>query len=724
MRRYFGVVLVALLLAAVAPVYAIPAEFTAWLYTPDTGEMTLVDLSGQRDTFELPIAPPYDVRPFTNVAVSPDGNMIAYVLTRAGSFDQQLMVYNYTSRSVIAQYPVTNAAYTSIDFGGRFMFSPDSSLLAFGYSVDPSGWELIVIDLASFSIAAQLRSSDPMLSGVDSNYGITPMPTYFASNTLLAFALIRGGTDATEPVGAWNWDLASNSIAASGGYGIGGDVFRPTGESIFTIEDTRFPLNPELATFGQSNTIQLYDPALASRWAVYAHPIWSMYMPRFVFNGRQIAFIAYDGTSERTYIMTRDGVTQGTLPIGVEPYDMAGVPDGFIYAKQDGGVPGLYSINLRAGDADGSLVWSGVPNTFPRIAWVGVMGSAEFMVIDPPYAAWNKMGEALVDSESGGTGPTLRVGGQATVRTTEGDTLRVRSGPGTSFIVTRSVEPGTVVTLLDGPTSAAGFTWWNVRLPDGATGWVVEFADGEQTLIPVGGDTPVAEATPAVVPTATPGADPSLASQLRVGDNALITTNSLRLRSIAGLGGAVVREMGRNTYVRVIAGPTPIDNFNWWQLRLLDGTTGWAAEIVGTERVITYTTEPAPTATTFLVEPPLPSVTPTGLVIIPIITPLVIATPAAPVQVSPADGHVYNIFPRVTTLSWNAVPGATSYEVRTQYCNTVGTNCEPLTTTTVTETSYTFNFVGAQIGRWRVRAINGLGMNGDWSPWRTFRHMQ
>jgi hypothetical protein len=724
MRRWFRVILVALLLAAIAPAYAIPAEFTAWLYTPDTGEMSLIDLSGQRDTFELPVAPPYDVRPFTNVVVSPDGNTIAYVLTRAGSFDQQLMVYSYASRSIIAQYPVTNAAYTSIDFGGRYMFSPDSSLLAFGYSVDPSGWEMIVIDLASFSIAAQIRSSDPMFTGIDANYGITPMPTYFSSNTSLAFALIRGGTEATEPVGAWVWDLVSNSITENVGYGMAGDVFRPTGEAIISMADSRFGSTPDAFMFGQSNTIQVYDPAVAARWPIFTRTDWSMYLPRFVFNGRQIVFVAYDGSNERTYILNRDGSLAGAMPIGVEPYDIAGVPDGFIYAKQDGGVPGLYSINLRAGDADGSLVWSGVPNTFPRIAWVGVLGSAEFMIIDPPYAAWPELAEPVVDGGSSGAGLTLRVGGQATVRTTEGDTLRVRSGPGTSFIVTRSVEPGTVVTLIDGPTSTAGFTWWNIRLPDGSTGWVVDFADGEQTLIPVGDDTPVAEATPSVAPTETPGADPSLASQLRVGDNALITTNSLRLRSIAGLGGAVIREMGRNTYVRVIGGPTPIDNFNWWQIRLLDGTTGWAAEIVGTERVITYTTAPAPTATTFLIEPPLPSVTPTHLVLIPLITPLVIATPAAPVQISPPDGHVYNIFPRVTQLTWNAVPSAVSYEVRRQWCNTDGTDCSNYDPVTTSETSYTFNFVGAQVGRWRVRAVNGVGLTGDWSPWRTFRHMQ
>ena len=78
----------------------------------------------------------------------------------------------------------------------------------------------------------------------------------------------------------------------------------------------------------------------------------------------------------------------------------------------------------------------------------------------------------------------------------------------------------------------------------------------------------------------------------------------------------------------------------------------------------------------------------------------------------------------MTTLTWNAVPGATSYEVRRQWCDTDGTDCSNYDPVTTTETNYTFNFVGAQVGRWRVRAVNGLGMNGDWSPWRTFRHMQ
>lgn len=715
MRRWSLFILLVLLSLMVAPAAAIPAEFTAWLYTPDTGTMTLVDLSGEVDSFELPLAPPYDVRPFTNVVVSPDGNKIAYVLGQTGTSNQQLMVYNYSSRAVVAQYPVANVAYSSIDFGGRFAFSPDSNRVAFGYSTDPAGWEMVVIDLVSFSIAGGIGSSDPAFSGFPASYGVTPMPTYYISADSLAFALILGGTDATTPAGSFVWNLVSNAVSPNVGYGMASDVFTPTGEAVGTLADSRFGSTPDSFFFSQQNTVQVYDPTVAARWPVFANAAWSMYMARFVFNGRQIAFIAYDGANERAYMLNRDGSLVGSLPVGVVPYDMAGVPDGFVYAKQDGGVPGLYSINLRAGDTNGSLVWSGVPNTYPRITWVGALGSASFMFIDPPYAAWAELAERVADSEGGGssseTVDILRIGGTATVFTTEGDSLRVRSGPGTSFIVLREIDPGTVVTLVDGPTSANGFVWWNIRLSDGLTGWVVEFADGEQTLIPSSGG---AAATPVVAATATLGADPSVPSQLRVGDNALITTNSLRLRSVAGLGGAVVREMTRNTYVRIIGGPTRIDNLDWWQLRMLDGTTGWAAEVVGTERVITFTTSPAPTST------------PLVLVLIPTPTPLifVILTPDVPVQISPADGAVFNIFPRTTTLTWNAASGAASYDVRRQWCDGSGNNCNNYDDVNTTDTHYTFNFIGAQVGRWRVRSVSAGGITSDWSPWRTFRHQQ
>lgn len=211
MRRWLLLFVLGVLALAVSPVYAIPAEFTAWLYTPDTGSMTLVDLSGERDTFELPVSPPYTIRPLSNVSVSPNGRLIAYMLAEPDSTNQQLMIYDYNTRTVIAQYPVSSVAYNSIDFNPRFAFSPDSRRIALGYSIDPAGWELVVIDLDTFSITGSLSSGDPAFAGVPATYGVTPTVTYFRSPTELAIALVLGGTDADEPAGSYLWDLVTAS---------------------------------------------------------------------------------------------------------------------------------------------------------------------------------------------------------------------------------------------------------------------------------------------------------------------------------------------------------------------------------------------------------------------------------------------------------------------------------------------------------------------------------
>jgi hypothetical protein len=95
---------------------------------------------------------------------------------------------------------------------------------------------------------------------------------------------------------------------------------------------------------------------------------------------------------------------------------------------------------------------------------------------------------------------------------------------------------------------------------------------------------------------------------------------------------------------------------------------------------------------------------------------------AAPVQVSPANGAVFTNFPRTTTLRWQAVPGAVKYAIEVQ-CDTCGST--PWVTwisTTTTQTSYTFTWVGAQSGRWRVTAISANGTRGLSSRFWTFRY--
>lgn len=107
------------------------------------------------------------------------------------------------------------------------------------------------------------------------------------------------------------------------------------------------------------------------------------------------------------------------------------------------------------------------------------------------------------------------------------------------------------------------------------------------------------------------------------------------------------------------------------------------------------------------------------------------AAPAltAPVQISPPNGAVFNNFPRTTKVDWNPVPGAASYTVEIdclsccqagKWCTDVGKLYQVVPNLHTTD--YTFNFVGAQPGRWRVWAVGANGQQGPKSPWREFRY--
>ncbi len=101
-------------------------------------------------------------------------------------------------------------------------------------------------------------------------------------------------------------------------------------------------------------------------------------------------------------------------------------------------------------------------------------------------------------------------------------------------------------------------------------------------------------------------------------------------------------------------------------------------------------------------------------------------TLSAPVQLSPASGTVFNNYPRTTTVTWSAVPGAASYTVQVYYYQPGDTTCSGgapnYLTPNITGTSYTFNFVGAQPGCWRVWAVDAAGRQGSSSAWWEFSY--
>lgn len=66
----------------------------------------------------------------------------------------------------------------------------------------------------------------------------------------------------------------------------------------------------------------------------------------------------------------------------------------------------------------------------------------------------------------------LAIGAMAWVRKAGGKGLNRRSAPGLNSTVHDSLNIGTQVTLLEGPLTADGYTWWRIRASDGREGWV------------------------------------------------------------------------------------------------------------------------------------------------------------------------------------------------------------------------------------------------------------
>ena len=84
----------------------------------------------------------------------------------------------------------------------------------------------------------------------------------------------------------------------------------------------------------------------------------------------------------------------------------------------------------------------------------------------------------------GDTTGVITVDSVAAINTTGGDRLNMRDAVGLNSTVIARVESGVRVVVTDGPVAADGFIWWQIRLSTGQVGWVVEQAEGVQTLIP------------------------------------------------------------------------------------------------------------------------------------------------------------------------------------------------------------------------------------------------
>jgi uncharacterized protein YgiM (DUF1202 family) len=159
------------------------------------------------------------------------------------------------------------------------------------------------------------------------------------------------------------------------------------------------------------------------------------------------------------------------------------------------------------------------------------------------------IGPGLSRAPAGMPDPTVEYDAGSVVRVTT-DTLRLRSGAGTSTTILARLSRGTSLTVTGGPVGAEGHTWYPVITSSGTTGWVAS------AFIAWGGGSAGATAF-------APGA------------SVLVNTSRLNVRSAPGTGASVLGQLDAGTRLTVLGGPEVASGYRWYRVQTNVGLSGW-----------------------------------------------------------------------------------------------------------------------------------------------------
>lgn len=190
---------------------------------------------------------------------------------------------------------------------------------------------------------------------------------------------------------------------------------------------------------------------------------------------------------------------------------------------------------------------------------------------------------------------TFAIGSTISVDT---DTLNMRANPGLSTTITRVLLQNTSGTVVAGPTRLDNYDWYQIRLSDGAVGWVA----GQMMKSGGGGNstptrTPTRTPTSGVgTPTRTPIPGGDAGGGFAVGDSFRVNT-FVNYRSAPGYSGALIRSLDVGSTGTIIGAGRTVDGLHWSNVRMSDGSTGWIASLYITRTGSAATTTPTRTPT-------------------------------------------------------------------------------------------------------------------------------
>lgn len=478
------VLLLMVVLALVAGTLGLPGRsarpvqaggsWSAWLYDNLTGRLVHVFPDGAAaQELTLPL-PPDVTEPPNWVSISNDG---ALLVTCLYTTSQQISVrvfdiYAYTWR----------AAYTSTGSGecalAHYPFTPDNkwvvASLFYHYpgASDPRPeWEMIIMDVNSGALFRKLDSNSPELATVPIDFSGKMPRLSIVDAHVLAFAPVLWGTEGMPEYDSVVWQWAGDgTLNVVGPYGKAGlDFHLPNGEAIWLEERDEFPKGYLEGPGILFNTVW-YSNKSGDLYPIFSYGASVLYNAAFVDGGRKIAVQVYTPPNPEQWMVFDRAGNVTPLPT-VDGWDLWGTRDGYffltLYTGQN--VQQAKYHRFTGGSLPEEFVlWTAAPNEMWQIVWVNPMSEQAGL---PPFPAISPAQAPVPDNDE--TAP-LTIGQRVQVHTTEGDYLRIRTGPNTSYPVSFQLSNGTPVTLLEGPNNDGTFMWWRIQTDDGRGGWAVE----------------------------------------------------------------------------------------------------------------------------------------------------------------------------------------------------------------------------------------------------------
>jgi hypothetical protein len=516
MRRGFVLIIVWAFLL-VGQTAAQGSVWTTWLYDSTTGRAWQVDNAGiVLHDMQLPAPAEYAPDAFTfsyGLAVSHDGTRLAYSITgqdTTGASITTLVVYDVPTNTVLTTFqpPMTPLA-DALSLSRRAnLFNLTGGAIAYSYAAGDTAatqlWQVVVIDILTGTTLAELNNGNTSIQAQNFDSTVAPYLVphiYFYEGATVNFALVAFGTMAlNQQFDNYAWDSITGRLVQTNQFStLGGDYLPRIGESVIPIVDERVAADTTRAAY--ANSLHVYRPDIGARAPFFASATLELLRADFAENGNQVvaqALSLADG-SPVWLLIDRAGVSRVLPTIDALDGAVVGTPNGFIYVLDGSPQIAILTDTTTAQNEQTPLwvaptgvsavpVWATPPErNVVRSAWAQLappVFNAQAVIVDESNAGVTASEvSTLIPAGRGGI---LTVNGVAVISTSEGDRLNMRSQPELGASIVARLENGTQVVLLDGPVAGDSFTWWQVRINSGLTGWVVESADGLQTLIPAG----------------------------------------------------------------------------------------------------------------------------------------------------------------------------------------------------------------------------------------------